>query len=304
VTDGLLSGILLSYDSDDQISDVLSVDVISHFLANAKDDTYAGFPSLGVSISRTEDPSFRKFLKLTSEQGGLYISTVRTGGAADLAGIKKGDVLLSAAGFPIDRRGYYQHPHYGSVFWGHLVRGESATGDEITLGLQRDGEPVEITATLTREEPEDHLVPDYRFDRAPNFLVKGGLIFQELSRPVLEAFGKDWRSRAPLNLLDVYENPEKYEDKAERIIFLSGSIPTPATVGYERLRNLIVKKVNGVEIDSMKTLIEAFDKPNADNLHSIEFLEESFTVYLDETVSTMVDSTLLQRGLNRLSRAE
>ena len=243
-------------------------------------------------------------MRLLKKQGGLYISTVRTGGAADLAGIKKGDVLLSAAGFSIDRRGYYQHPHYGSVFWGHLVRGESATGDEITLGLQRDGEPVEITATLTREEPEDHLVPDYRFDRAPNFLVKGGLIFQELSRPVLEAFGKDWRSRAPLNLLDVYENPEKYEDKAERIIFLSGSIPTPATVGYERLRNLIVKKVNGVEIDSMKTLIKAFEKPNADNLHSIEFLEESFTVYLDETVSTMVDSTLLQRGLNRLSRAE
>jgi S1-C subfamily serine protease len=299
-----LAGILLSYDSDDQISDVLSVDVISHFLANAKDGTYAGFPSLGVSVSRTEDPSFRKFLKLTPGQGGLYISTVRTGGAADLAGIKKGDVLLSAAGFPIDRRGYYQHPHYGSVFWGHLVRGESSTGDEINLGILRDGEAMEIAAILTREEPENHLVPDYQFDRAPNFLVKGGLIFQELSRPVLEAFGKDWSSRAPLNLLDAYENPEKYENNAKRIIFLSGSIPTPATVGYEGLRNLIVKKVNGIEIDSMKTLIDAFDKPNAENLHSIEFLEENFTVYLDEGISTMVDSALLQRGLNRLSRAE
>lgn len=304
VKGGSLSGILLSYASDDQISDVLSVDVISHFLANAKDGKYAGFPSLGISISRTEDPSFRKFLKLKPEQGGLYISTVRTGGAADLAGIKKGDVLLSAAGFPIDRRGYYQHPHYGSVFWGHIIRGESATGDEIKLGILRDGEPMEITATLTREEPENHLVPDYRFDRAPNFLVKGGLIFQELSRPVLEAFGKDWSSRAPLNLLDAFENPEKYEDKAKRVIFLSGSIPTPATVGYEGLRNLIVKRVNGVQIDSMKTLIDAFQKPNADGLHSIEFLEEKFTVYLDENISTMVDSALLQRGLNRLSRAE
>lgn len=302
--DGALAGILLSYDSDDQISDVLSVDVISHFLANAKDGTYAGFPSLGVSVTRTEDPSFRKFLKLSPEQGGLYISKVRTGGAADLAGIRKGDVLLSAAGFPIDRRGYYQHPHYGSVFWGHLVRGESATGDKITLGLQRDGEPMEITPVLTREEPENHLVPDYRFDQAPNFLVKGGLIFQELSRPVLEAFGKDWTSRAPLNLLDAYENPEKYEDKAKRVIFLSGSIPTPATVGYESLRNLIVKKVNGIEIDSMKTLIDAFGKPNAENIHSIEFVEENFTVHLDEGVSTMVDSALLQRGLNRLSRTE
>ena len=54
----------------------------------------------------------------------------------------------------------------------------------------------------------------------------------------------------------------------------------------------------------MKTLIDAFEKPNADGLHSIEFMEEDFTVYLDENISTTVDSALLQRGLNRLSRAE
>jgi len=304
IKDGTLAGILLSYDSGDQISDVLSINVISRFFENAKDGEYAGFPSLGVSAARTEDPSFRKFLKLQPEQGGLYISNIRPGGAADLAGVKKGDVLLAADGFSIDRRGYYEHPNYGPVFWGNIVRGEKTTGNEIKLSLLRDGEPLEITAILTREEPQDDLVPEYQFDRAPNFLVKGGLIFQELTRPVLEAFGKDWSSRAPLNLLDVYENPEKYEDTSKRIIFLSGSIPTPATVGYESLRNLIVKKVNGIEIDSMKTLLEAFDKPNADNLHSIEFLEESFTVYLDEAISTSVDTMLLQRGLNRLSRAE
>ncbi len=304
VRDGALSGILMSYDSDDQLSDVLSVDVISRFLTNAQDGTYEGFPSLGIGASRTEDPSFRKFLKLQPEQGGLYIGKVRKGGAADLAGIKVGDVLLSAAGHAIDQRGYYQHPHYGSLFWGHIVRGEKSTGEEITLNILRDGEPMEIAATLTREEPMDRLVPDYQFDRAPNFLVKGGFIFQELSRPVLEAFGEDWSTRAPLNLLDAFENPETFEGKAKRVIFLSGAIPTPATVGYERLRHLIVKKVNGVEIGSMKTLIEAFGKPNADGLHSIEFMEENFTVYLDESISTSVDSALLQRGLNRLSRAE
>ena len=304
ILDDKLAGILLSYDSDDQISDVLSIDVVSRFLGNVNDGNYAGFPSLGVSVTRTDDPSFRKFLKLDDEQGGIYVSSVRIGGAADLAGVKKGDVILSADGFPIDMRGFYQHPHYGSVFWGHIVRGEKATGEELDLRILRDGEPIDLSATLTRAEPQDNLVPDYQFDRAPNFLVKGGLIFQELTRPVLEAFGKDWQSRAPLNLLDAYENPEKYEDSAKRVIFLSGSIPTPATVGYESLRNLIVKKVNGIEIDSMKSLIEAFEEPIADNLHSIEFLEENFTVFLDEALSTNVDSLLLQRGLNRLSRAE
>ena len=301
---GKLSGILMSYDSKDQISDVLAVDVISRFLVNAQDGTYEGFPSLGISASRTEDPSFRKFLKLQPEQGGLYIGKVRKGGAADLAGVKVGDVLLSAGGHAIDRRGYFPHPHYGSLFWGHIVRGEKSTGEEIVLGILRDGEPMEITATLSREEPMDRLVPDYQFDRAPNYLVKGGFIFQELSRPVLQAFGEDWTSRAPLNLLDAYENPEKFEGKAKRVIFLSGAIPTPATVGYERLRHLVVKKVNGTEIDSMKTLIASFEKPNADGLHSIEFMEEDFTIYLDESISTAVDSALLQRGLNRLSRAE
>jgi hypothetical protein len=75
-------------------------------------------------------------------------------------------------------------------------------------------------------------------------------------------------------------------------------------VGYESLRNLIVKKVNGVEIRNMKSLIEAFKKPAKGNLHSIEFLDEDMAVYLDESISSMVDAALLQRGLNSLSRAE
>jgi len=304
IEDGALAGILHSYDSGDQISNVLSVDVISHFLQAAENGSYSGFPALGVVTTHTEDPSFRKFLQLTPEQGGLYVSKVREGGAADLAKIKEGDVILVADGFPIDRRGYYQHPNYGSVFWSHLVRGEKSTGESLSLTILRDGELLQIEATLTRQESKDKLVPEYQFDRAPNFLVKGGLIFQELNRPLLEAFGKDWTSRAPLNLLDAYENPEKYSEGSKRIIFLSGSIPTPATVGYESLRNLIVKNVNGIDIDSMETLIKAFETPNEQNLHSIEFIKENFTVHLDEALSTQVDSMLLQRGLNRLNRAE
>jgi hypothetical protein len=88
-----------------------------------------------------------------------------------------------------------------------------------------------------------------------------------------------------------------------RVVFLSGSIPTPATVGYESLRNLIVRRVNGQEIKDMKTLIAAF-KGNMTERHSIEFAEEDFTVYLDDSVSTAVDAQLLQRGITRLSRAE
>ena len=301
--DGKLAGVLISYNSKDQICDVTSTDIVLRFLKVASNGEYKGFPSLGIAIARTEDSSFRQWLRLADDQGGLYIQNVRKGGAADQAGVKKGDVLLAVDGQAIDRRGYYEHPNYGSLSWGHLVRGEKSTGDTITLSLLREGKPLEIKATLTREEEQTRLVPNHLLDRAPNYLVKGGLVFQELSRPILEGFGEDWQSRAPLNLLDAFENPHKYEDSVDRIIFLSGVIPTPATVGYEGLRNLVVRKVNGKDIRNMKGLIEAFDG-NAGELHSIEFAEENLTVNLDDTVTTEVDSQLLQRGISRLSRAD
>ncbi len=300
---GKLAGVVLSYNSKDQICDVAATDIVSRFLKEAAGGNYKGFPSLGVSIARTEDNSFRQWLKLADDQGGLYIRNVRKGGAADIAGIKEGDVLLALDGHAIDRRGFYQHPFYGSLSWGNLIRGEKFTGDVISLSLLREGKPLEVKATLTREEEASRLVPNYNFGKAPNFLIKGGLIFQELSRPLLESFGEDWATRAPLNFLDALENPEKYQDKADRIIFLSASIPTPATVGYESLRNLIVRKVNGKEIRNMKDLVSAF-KSNLSELHSIDFAEEDFTIYLDEAVSTAVDSQLLKRGITRLSRAE
>ena len=301
--DGKVAGVLLSYDSDDQICEVSSTDIVQRFLKEAATGSYQGFPSLGVSVARTEDTSFREWLKIPDDQGGLYINSVREGGAAAAAGVKKGDVLLAIDGKEINRRGYYEHPTYGSLFWGHLVRGENSVGQEITLSLLRDGEPLELKATLTRDEEETRLVPNYSFGKAPNYLVKGGFVFQELSRPLLEAFGKDWMSRAPLNLLDAFENPEKYQDKAERVVFLSGAIATPATVGYERLRNLIVRKVNGKEIRDMKSLKDAFESNTAE-LHSIEFDDENFTIYLDNAVSNAVDAQLLQRGITQLSRTE
>ena len=301
--DGKLAGVLTSYDSKDQICEVASTDIVSSFIKASAVVPYAGFPSLGIAIARTEDSSFRQWLKLTDEQGGLYIHGVRKGGAAEAAGVKMGDVLLAIDGHAIDRRGYYQHPNYGSLFWGHLIRGGKSTGESISLSLLREGQPLEIKATLTREEESSRLIPGYDFGKAPNFLVKGGLVFQELSRPLLESFGENWQSRAPLNFLDALENPEKYEGKVERIVFLSGSIPTPATVGYESLRNLIVHKVNGKEIKNMASLIAAF-KGNLSELHTIEFDEQNFTVYLDDTVTTAVDTQLLQRGISKLSRAE
>jgi S1-C subfamily serine protease len=303
LSNGKLAGLLASYNSKDQLSDVIATELVKRFLESAKTGHYAGFPGLGLETTRTEDPSLRQWLKLGDDQGGIYVSGVRKGGSAQLAGVKKGDVVLAVGDHPIDRRGYYAHPVYGNLFWSHLIRGEKNVGDTITLKLLRDGQPLSLDVKLVRQEERDNLVPAYTFGNAPRYLVKGGLIFQELTKPLLESFGDEWQSRAPLNLLDAFENPEKYEGKMEHVVFLSGVIPTPATVGYERLRNLVVRKVDGQDVRDMKSLVAAFKQPS-NGLHSIEFQDESLVVYLDDRVSEAVDRKLIQRGIGRLSRTE
>lgn len=297
-----LAGILTSYDSKDQISDVTATDIIERFVREGADGNYAGFPSLGIAISRTEDSNFRAWLKLPEDGGGLYVSNVRAGSSAEKAGLKKGDVITAIDGHEIDRLGYFDDEHYGRVYWSHLVRGAKSSGDKVTMNLIRDGQAQKIETTLDRRDEKDQLVPAYTFGKGPAYLVKGGLIFQELTRPYLETYGEEWQTRAPLPLLDVYENPQKYESRGRRIVVLSAVIPTPATVGYERLNDMIVKKVNGKDIKDIKSLAEAFREPGPEGIHSIEFDDERLTLSLDEAASSTVDSQLVKRGLSPLSR--
>ena len=294
-----LAGVLLSYNSKDQICDVTSSDIIRRFLNAASSGDYEGFPSLGVQVTTTEDNSFRQWLNLTDEHGGLYIRRVGDNSAAKEAGVVSGDVLLEVDSKPIDRRGYYEHQSYGNLSWVHLVRGTKAVGDELKLKLMRDGKELEVSAILKRKPPQDKLVPEYLFDQQPSYLVKGGLVFQELTREILERYGKDWKSRAPLNLLDAYDNPQRYEEKMRRVVFLSTVIPTPATLGYERLRSMIVRKVNGHEIKDMQDLADALNS-NSGKMHAIEFLDEHLVIYIDENVTNTVDAQLLRRGLSKL----
>lgn len=301
VRNGKLLGLLSSYNSKDQIIDIMTPEIISAFLADAEDGEHLGVPSLGIGVSSTVDPSFRKWLKLPDDVGGLYITRVREKSTAELAGLKKGDVIVSIQGHPIGRRGYYSHPDYGRVFWSHLVRGSHKVAEKLTMNILRDGKEMSISATLARANKR--LVPQHTFDKAPNYLVKGGFIFQELSATYLRAFGKDWQSTAPLNLLDALSSPEDYQEGRNKLVFLSATIPTPATTGYERINNLIIEKINGQPIPDIAALISAFEQPGSDGLHTIEFSDGlPKTIYLDAKASDMIDAELLKRGIPALSR--
>jgi hypothetical protein len=127
----------------------------------------------------------------------------------------------------------------------------------------------------------DHAISETHLsDEAPKYVILGGLVFIELSRPYLKEWGSKWASAAPQRLVyyDAFQN-ELPADRG-RIIILSQVLPTPDTIGYEDLENIVVTKVNGQQIKSLADLSEAAKKP-VDGFHKIEFEEDPKLLFLD-----------------------
>ena len=300
--DGKLLGLLTSYTSDEQLLDITAPEIIRAFLEDASDGAYTGFPSLGINVTRTSDPHFRAWLKLNDTQGGLFIQRVTRNSAAQKAGVKAGDVLLAIDGNEIDRKGFYSTKNYGPLYWGHLIGGSKKVGETVSLSLLRDGKVINQEVTLTRQ-PEG-IIPSHMYGKAPRYLIKGGFIFQELTNSYLEVFGDDWETRAPIGLLDAFNHPEDYEKGRKRLVILSRTIPTEATLGYERISSVIVNKVNGKDIVDIPSLVEAFKSPNENGIHTIEIDDALKKIYLDAAMATKVEANFLKQGLPSLSRVK
>lgn len=281
VKNGKLVGLLLSYDSKNQVTTILPAPIIEHFLKDVADGSYEGFPSLGMELQSTLDEQFREYLGLKPDAPGVLISMVMKGGSAEKSGMKKGDILVAINGFAIDSRGDYKDPQFGALSSSHLVRGRAYVGDKVEIKVIREGKEVTLNGELTRRKPDDYLVLPYLFDKGPRYVLMGGLLFQELSRPYLDAFGEEQRGGAILRLSHIASHPDKSEEEGrKKLVFLSLVLPTPSAQGYEKLGGQVVNKVNGKAINDLNDLADAF-KNAKDSVHVIELNDFPHIIYLD-----------------------
>ena len=291
IRDGRLLGLLMRYDSRSQTADVIAAPVIAHFLDDAKLGSYPGFPRAGLVFAATRDPQFRRYIGL--QEDGVYITEVRPGSAAEKAGLRKGDVILAVAGKPLDPDGNYEEPGIGRIPFSHITNTLSHVGDTVSFSILRDGKRETISLTLTSVRNEPSISDAYEFDRQPRYLVLGGVVFRELSRPYLQEWGGNWMKDAPQRLvyLDAFQN-ELPPDRG-KIVFLSQILPTPNTLGYENLEHLVVTKVNGVPIKSLDDLAKAA-KSTKDGYLKIEFDEDPSFIYLDASDNEKSRTQLMQ----------
>jgi hypothetical protein len=298
INDGKLTGVLMSYDTQSSNANVIPAPVIEHFLKDAADGKYDGFPRAGYGFSAMRDPALRRYAKVPEEiSGGIFVTDTLAGGPAEKGGLRKGDVLLALDNFEIDRDGNYDDAAYGKVGAGHLLSTSHYVGENVAFHLLRDGKKETIQVKLGRKAPSEYVSDPYIIDTPPRFYVLGGLILQELSRQYLREFaGPGDRGRRPPDRLayyDRYQN-ELFRTGPKKIVFLSRVLPTPATVGYEELSALVVTKINGVALQSLDDVPAALAKAE-NGIHTIDFSEDPKRIYLDAAQADQIERVVQNR---------
>ena len=105
-------------------------------------------------------------------------------------------------------------------------------------------------------------------------------MLQELSRQLLLEWGSSWRDRAPLELVYLDANQFELLEPGRKVVLLSQVLPTAETVGYESLGPLILRRINGREINSLEAAAAALEAP-VDGFHRFGFDEDPHEIVID-----------------------
>jgi S1-C subfamily serine protease len=305
VKNNKLAALLLRYDQRTQVVDAIPAPIIAHFLKDAEKEPYEGFPSAGFGFFPTRDPQLRKFAEQTGKSAGVYVTSVDPNSPAAKAGLQVGDVVLSVGNSEVDQNGNYVDPLYGKIEFTNLVTAKAFAGDTLPLRIQREGKPMQLDLVLAHRNADDYVVQPYSIDRAPNYYVLGGMIFEELSRQYLREWGANWVKDAPQRLVykDRFQS-ELYPEGNRRIVVLTQVLPANTTIGYDEVAYLTVRKVNGKEVKSLAELADAVKHP-VDGFITIETEEDPKQIALDaKQVEAEAEALMQNYGLPSLQRLE
>lgn len=240
---------------------------IKEVLEARRKGNYRGFGYFDFVWQQAENPDLLKHLKLQGEPKGVVIAEVPKHSSEEYV-LKPRDIILKVDGFSIDTEGYYNDPDYGHLNMEQLATRKHWAGDEIAIQVMREGKPLDLHYKIPKVDYFAKLLPEQVYDREPEYLIVGGLIFQPLTVPFLRSWGDDWKRRAPFRLA-YYRNDDP---KPERpgLVIVTGILPDPVNLGYQDLRLVVVDECNGMKISSLRDIEKAVEQ-SKDGFHRFRF---------------------------------
>lgn len=300
IREGKLVALSESYQPQTQQLSAINSEFLMRFLTSPKEGHVASAPVMGIRVVQLDSPIFRKYLKMDEKQGGMYISKVEPGSAAETAGIRKGDVLLEIEHLPLDTRGRCEHPLYGVTDSTLISRSLKPLGESLHLTLWRNGERVQVDVPMNRDLVEKGVWREDRAGQQPRYAVWGGLVFQPLTKTYLNALHAK-ASSLPLELLELKERTQNLRDEGyDELVGLTLVIPTPATQDYESLGFCMVVAVNGKRVRNFSEFVQLLETPTPNGITEISLNKAPYRIYIDRQLAEQSNDMLRKHAIPQL----
>ncbi|MEQ9366383.1 MAG: hypothetical protein RIF32_19235 [Leptospirales bacterium] len=249
----------IGYSDQEKRTESIPPSTFAVFRKRAQSGDYSGFVSQGYVLDELVDPVQREYYRLPKSIRGALVSRVIPGTSA-FGVLKPEDVLLSMDGVAVDDLGFYEDPQFGRqhalLLGNRSPGGIRKPGDVVRLKVFRDGEEQSLQMPLRSYSGRAERIP-WLVPGEPDYLVENGLLFLEMSVPLVrQLYGKAWERNA-IELAQIYQEKRFYENPGDdRVVLLAGALPDPVTRGYEDLRGAPVESLNGEPVHNLKQMRE------------------------------------------------
>ena len=239
----------VAFQSNLSLNDVgyfIPVPLIKRFLVDIKDGIYDGVPEIGIETSSLINQHHRRYLGLPKNSGGILVERIVPFSSAEGV-LQTGDVLTKIEDLQIDAAGMV---NYGEQLLAFYIEAENRQiGDSLKLQVWRNGNFKNLILTLKAPPFGEEMRNSY--DRRPEYLIFGGLVFIALSRNYIHSPGN---LLPPLAYEHWYREVERPNTRRQQVVILSHVLPSSVNSGYTNLKNFIISSLNHEPVSSLAHL--------------------------------------------------
>ena len=256
---------------------IIPVLVVKHFFADIADGVLDGVPALPAFYQNMENEQIRDYYKMDKDLRGVLIRAVSPPEYEGEDKFLPDDVLLELNGKEVGNDGTVNF-RTGERLDISILTNQMQMGDLLTAKVWRDGEVVEVSFPLLYDKGYRQLVQRTSYEKAPRYYVAGGFVFTPLSANLLSI--RKWSNVSVYIKKYWYEMRDRENNKYKEVITIGNNLTDELNVGM-RFSEMIVDKINDIEIYSMEDVIDAVENHTGDYL-TIELLPSHFKVIVSK----------------------
>ena len=281
----------VAFQSNLSLNDVgyfIPVPLIKRFLVDIKDEFYDGVPEIGLETSSLINQDHRRYLGLPENSGGILVERIVPFSSADGV-LQTGDVLTKIEDLQIDAAGMV---NYGEQQVAFYIEAENRQiGDSLKLQVWRNGNFENLTLILKAPPFGEEMRNSY--DKQPEYLIFGGLVFITLNRNYIHSPGN---LLAPLAYEHWYREVERPNTRRQQVVILTHVLPASVNSGYTNLHNFIVSSLNHEPVNSLAHLDQMLKKLTRETIHVVfESKWQSLPLVLNFKESLEQHNSILKR---------